>query len=146
MATRKLRTSALLNRISQTSDIRDCLAKNEEQMRLPDFSAFITALCKQRGVAPQRIIERANIENSFGHQLFKGTRKASRDTVLLLAFGFEADVQLTQELLRHGRLAQLYPRVKRDAALIYCFSHGLNVIEAQALLQELELPLLGGSK
>ena len=113
---------------------------------MPEFSAFITALSKQRGIAPQRIIEKANIENSFGHQLFKGTRRASRDTVLLLAFGFEADLELAQELLRNARMAQLYPRVKRDAALIYCFSHHMSAIEAQALLQELALPLLGGNK
>ena len=115
-------------------------------MNTPAFSAYITALCAGRGLVPQRVITKADLENSYGHQLFKGSRKPSRDTVIKLAFGFDADLELTQEMLKYSRTVPLYPRVKRDAVLIYCLKHRLSLLEAQALLQELEMPLLGGER
>lgn len=114
-------------------------------MQLQSFSEYITKLCKNQGQVPERIIKRANIERSFGHQLFKGTRKPSRDTVLQLAFGFDADVDTAQELLKHAGMSALYPRIKRDAAIIYCLHNHFTIVETQSVLNELELPLIGGS-
>jgi len=146
MPTAKLRTSGLLNRLNQASDPKQFFASNEEHMNMPAFSAFIAELARSKSVSHQKVISLGNIENSFGHQVFKGTRNPSRDTVIAIAFGFEADLTLAQELLKHARCAQLYPRVPRDAALIYCFQHKIGIVDAQCLLSELELPLLGGGK
>lgn len=146
MPTAKLRTSGLLNRLNQASDPKQFFASNEEHMNMPAFSAFIAELARSKSVSHQKVISLGNIENSFGHQVFKGTRNSSRDTVIAIAFGFEADLTLAQELLKHARCAQLYPRVPRDAALIYCFQHKIGIVDAQCLLSELELPLLGGGK
>jgi hypothetical protein len=114
-----------------------------EQMQFSPFCAFITQLSRARGELPEHIIKRANIERSFGHQIFKGTRNPSGDTVLQLAFGFEADTETAQELLKHARMSALYPRVKRDMAILYCLHNRYTVVEAQRVLMELELPLIG---
>jgi hypothetical protein len=37
----------------------------------------------------------------------------------------------------------LYPRFKRDAAIVYCINHQLNVDKTQALLYDLKLHVLG---
>lgn len=142
----QIRTSALFRNIFKTSNIREFIAQNSEEMRLPAFSEYISELCKVRSEVPERVIKRANIERSFGHQLFKGTKNPSRDTVLQLAFGFEADVDTTQELLKYARVSALYPRVKRDAAIIYCLHHRFSVVETQNILHDMKLPLIGGGK
>lgn len=110
---------------------------------LPPFSEFITDLASEREEVPERIIDRANLSKSFGHQLFNGRRKPSRDSVLQLAFGFEADYELAQELLKVARKSQLHPRVRRDVVIIYCLQHRYTVVDAQIALDKYGLPLLG---
>jgi hypothetical protein len=92
---------------------------------------------------PEHIIQRAGLEKSFGHQLFSGRRTPSRDTVLQLAFGFSLSVTDTQELLKVARKSPLYPRVKRDSAIIYRLYHGKSFVDTQIILHDLDLPILG---
>lgn len=142
----QVRTSALFRMLFKTSSIKEFMEKNEAEMHLPSFNEYLSGLCADRGEVPERIIKRANIERSFGHQLFKGTKKPSRDTVLQLAFGFEADVDTAQELLKHAGMSALYPRVKRDAAIIYCLHNRFTIVETQNVLHDMKLPLIGGGK
>lgn len=146
MESKQARTSALFRCLFKTSNIKEFIEKNEDEMKMLSFSEYISALSEKKGEVPERIIKRANIERSFGHQLFKGTRKPSRDTVLQLAFGFEADTDTSQELLKHAGMSALYPRLKRDAAILYCLHNRYTIIEAQNILNEMNLPLLGGGK
>ena len=142
----QVRTSTLFRSLFKTSSIKEFMEQNADEMRLPSFSEYITGLCDKKGEVPERIIRRANIERSFGHQLFKGTKKPSRDTVLQLAFGFETDVDTAQELLKHAGMSALYPRVKRDTAILYCLHNRFTIVETQNMLHEMELPLIGGGK
>ena len=141
-----VRTSALFRMLFKTSNIKEFMEKNADEMCLPTFSEYITGLCEDNGEVPERVIKRANIERSFGHQLFKGTKKPSRDTVLQLAFGFEANVDAAQELLKYAGMSALYPRVKRDAAIVYCLHNRFTIVETQNVLHDMKLPLIGGGK
>lgn len=142
----QIRTSTLFRLLFKTSDIKGFMEENADEMRLTSFNEYISGLCAYRGEVPERIIKRANIERSYGHQLFKGTKKPSRDTVLQLAFGFEADEYVAQELLKHSGMSALYPRVKRDAAILYCLHNHFTIVEAQNVLHDMKLPLIGGGK
>lgn len=143
---KQVRTSTLFQMLFKTSNIKELMEKSADEMRLPSFSEYITGLCADSGEVPERVIKRANIERSFGHQLFKGTKKPSRDTVLQLAFGFGADVDAAQEILKYAGMSALYPRVKRDAAIIYCLHNRFAIVEAQNVLHDMKLPLIGGGK
>ncbi|NLT97588.1 MAG: hypothetical protein GXW96_05435 [Christensenellaceae bacterium] len=142
----QVRTSTLFRLLFKTSNIKKFMEKNTDEMQLPSFSEYISRLCADRGEVPEKVIKRANIERSFGHQLFKGTKKPSRDTVLQLAFGFVADVDTAQKLLKYARMSTLYPRVKRDAAILYCLHNRFTIMEAQNVLHDMKLPLIGGGK
>ena len=63
------------------------------------------------------------------HQIFAGRRKPSRNRLLCLCFGLEASVEETQELLKLCGMAQLYPKLKRDAIIYYGLLHGLKLFE-----------------
>lgn len=142
----KISTSRLLQLLFKAPNIEQFIESNEGEMQLQSFSEYITELYKKQGKVAERIIKRANIERSFGHQIFKGARKPSRDTVLQLAFGFEADIKIAQELLKHAGMSTLYPRIKRDTAVIYCLHHHFSVVETQQVLHEMGLPLLGNGE
>ncbi len=140
-----VKTSRLLSRIFKASSMNQFLENNADYLHIPAFQEYLSALCKQRGEVPERVIKRATLERSFGHQLFTGRRNPSRDTVLMLAFGFEADVETAQELLKIARQSSLYPRAKRDAVIIYCLHRHMCIAEAQIMLHDLNLPTLGGT-
>ena len=140
-----LSTSALGEQIFTSSSIEEIYRQHDNQAAMPSFSEYISSLCKQRGEVPERIIKKANVERAFGHAIFRGDRNPSRNTVLQLAFGFDADVDLAQSLLKHAGHSALYPRVPRDAVISYCLYHHMGFMNTQHILLELDLPLMGGA-
>lgn len=138
-------TSTLWASLFKASSVQTYLENNDAELGLPTFAQYISSLCQERGEVPERIIKRAGIERAFGHQIFRGARNPSRDTVLQLAFGFEADIEQAQSLLRHAGHCGLYPRIKRDATVCYCLKNGYSLMETQHMLTDLELPMIGGA-
>lgn len=139
-----IRTSALMGRLFKTRNLPTFIRQNEPYMHSVSFSAYITQLCAQRRLVPERIVKLSQIERTYGHQIFNGTRNPSRDKVLQLAFGFALDVEQTQKLLRAADKSPLYPKIKRDAVILHCLTHGKNLFEAQDALAAFDLTLLGG--
>ena len=142
----KLNTSMLLHKLFDSYDIESYVDSNSKELGLPPFHAIITDICSETGETHEKIIRQSGIERSYGHQLFSGRRKPSRDKVLQLAFGFGFDVDATQDFLKLAQKSLLYPRIIRDAAIIKCLSEGKNVFEAQQMLDALGLTMLGGDK
>lgn len=121
-------------------------AENNAALELPAFSEYVTELCRAKGKKPAHVLNRCSIDSSYGHRLFAGGRNPSRDTVLQLAFGLELDADEAQQLLKVARAAPLHPRVKRDAVIAFCLHRQMSLFEAQQLLSENGLPILGGKK
>ncbi len=138
------RTSSLLRRLFNTSDLEEFMANNAGEMEIPPFHVYITDLCRSQGWIPEQIIRLSAIERSYGHQLFNGTRKPSRDKVIQLAFGLGLDLDSTQKLLQIAQKNPLYPKIKRDAAIIFCINNQKDILETQSVLLNLGLTLLGG--
>ena len=139
-------TSAFLRKLIKTSDLEGFIQRHEGEMEPPEFHVFINDLCTASGQVPEHVIIRADIERTYGHQLFNGTRNPSRDKVIQLAFGMGLDVDAAQKLLQIAQFSPLYAKLKRDAAILYCLEHRLDIQELQSLLQTLGLTLLGKRK
>ena len=139
----KISTSTLLSKLFKTRNIGRFMEHYCSQMESQPFSTYLGRLCEQRGVLPAHVIQRSGIERTFGHQLFNGRRTPSRDKVIQLAFGFGMDYDETQALLKNARKSALYPKIRRDAVIIYALLQNLSVIDLQDTLSELSLPVLG---
>ena len=140
----RITTDELLALLFKERNLEQFLQRNESAYLTASFSDYLNTWCKKHVEVPEQVIRRANLEKSYGHQLFSGKRNPSRDTVLQLAFAMDADLPQAQEMLRIARRSPLYPRIKRDAVLIYCLHNHISLVDAQIILQDLELPLLGG--
>lgn len=141
---KRIRTSTLLHRLFKAPNLEGFMEGNATAMEIPAFNVYISELCRKMEQVPERVIRQASIERTYGHQLFNGTRKPSRDKVIQLAFGFGLDVDGTQKLLKAAQKNPLYPRIKRDAAILYCISHHIGIVETQSMLNDMGLTLLGG--
>lgn len=146
-STNKSPTIALLKKLFNTPDLEIFMECNEQSMQVPPFHTYITEICEEKGEIPEHIIARSAINRTYGHQLFNGTRKPSRDKVIQLAIGFGLDFNETQKLLQVAQKSILYPKIKRDAAIIHCILHKQDIFETQAALQALEItPLSKGER
>ena len=143
MPDKKISTSNLLQRLFKTTNIKSFIKRYDKQIAYMPFNAYLANLCEMRDTVPERVIKKSGIERTYGHQLFSGRRKPSRDKVIQLAFGFDMDYDEIQEFLKTARKSLLYPKIKRDAVIIYALKRKLSIDSVQATLLELELPVLG---
>lgn len=134
----------MFRKLFNTTDIEEFIESNSHELEVPPFHEYISKVCKEKGMVPEQVIKHASIERTYGHQLFNGTRKPSRDKAIQLAFGLDLDLEATQKLLLIAQKSLLYPKIKRDAAIIFCFNNHKDIFETQSLLESLELTLLGG--
>ena len=107
------------------------------------FPDYIIQMCLDREEPREHVIKRSGINRTYGHQLFNGTRKPSRDKVIQLAIGFGLNIEQTQQLLKSAQESPLTPRVKRDAAILYCIMHHFDFSETQKLLVGFDMAVLG---
>ena len=80
-------TDELLARLFKSTNLKDFLGDGVIPQP-PLFHEYLRQLCRDRGEIAERVIKRAGIDRTYGHQLFSGRRKPSRDKVIQLAFGF----------------------------------------------------------
>ena len=132
-------TQELLKKLYKSS-LNDYL---DRDVSMPSFHDYISQMCLDREETREHIIKRSGINRTYGHQLFNGTRRPSRDKVIQLAIGFGLDIEQTQQLLKSAQESPLTPRVKRDAAILYCMMHHLDISETQKLLAGFDMSVLG---
>ncbi|HCU56964.1 MAG TPA: transcriptional regulator [Anaerolineaceae bacterium] len=132
-------TITLLKKLFNSPDLEIFMESNESEMTTLPFHAFLSGICTEKGEIPEHIIRRSAIDRTYGHQLFNGTRRPSRDKVLQLAIGLELNFDETQKLLQVAQKSSLYPKIKRDAAIIHCIRNKKEINETQAVLQALGL-------
>ena len=62
--------------------------------------------------------------------------------MIQLSLGLSLDLRMTNNLLSLSNNGMLYPKVKRDALLIYCVENHKSVYETNECLMEYGLELL----
>ena len=143
-ADKRLTTDQLLALLFKEQNIGHFLQRDETSFLLPSFGEYMNDWCIRHGQVPEKVILRANLDKSYGHQHFNGKRNPSRDTVIQLAFAIGADLPQAQEMLKIARKSILYPRIKRDSVIIYCLHNSISLADTEIILYDLGLPLLGG--
>lgn len=136
-------TNTLLRRIVKGRDFQEILEADSQAFEERSVSEYLRSLCEERGLVSEQVIKKAQIDRTYGHQIFNGTRIPSRDKLIQLAFGFELTLDETQKLLKIAGKSMLYAKIKRDAVCIFGISHKRSIMEVQYLLTSLGLPLLG---
>ena len=142
-STPNIPTSTLMKKLFKTAGLKSFMADYDGVFVTEDFATHLKELCAARYLSCAQVIHSCGIDRTYGYQLFSGVRQPSRDKVIQLAFGFPLSIEETQELLRIAGKSPLYPKIKRDAAILYCLRHRVGFCDVQATLQELNLPLIG---
>lgn len=85
-----------------------------------DLATYLNELLLAKGRRRVEVVRAAELNETFGYQIFKGQRGAGRDTVLRLAFALGCDLVETRRLLQAAGVNELYCKDRRDAIIIFC--------------------------
>ena len=129
-------TSELQNSMMEHTNLDRFLAENRENFQNNTVPELLLHMIEKKGISKAVLAKQAGMSEVYLHQVFAGRRNPSRSRVLCICFGLNATLDETQELLKQCSLAQLYPREKRDAIIIYGLLHGLSLFEVNDKLFE----------
>lgn len=135
--TEDLSTGSLIKLLEQEPDAGRQLLLGAALPPPASFAAKLKALLKARRITVPQLILAADLGRSYTYQLLRGERRAGRDVVLRVALALRLPVEEAQRLLTLSGNSVLYPRVRRDAALVYALGRGLSLAEAEELLARL---------
>lgn len=109
-----------------------------EQFSLPPLPEYLRGLLAERGATVGDVVVRCGLDRSYAYQLFNGTRRPTRNFLLLLSLALGLEEPEAQRLLKIAGRPPLYARDRRDAGVLYALSHGLSPEETDSLLRGME--------
>ena len=125
----KKNTDGLQQELMDSPDLEQFLSQNQEQFVNKSVSELLNHLFEKKYISKAALAKQSGMSEIYLHQIFAGRRNPSRNRLLCLCFGLDASVEETLELLKLCGMAQLYPKLKRDAIIYYGLLHGLPLFE-----------------
>ena len=122
-------TEDMLAELLGAPDPRAFVKKPEVGER--SLSAYLNELLEAKGLKRAAVVRAADLNETFGYQVFTGARKASRDNLIKLAFALNCTLREANRLLKAGGANELYCKNRRDAIIIFSLTHGATLQQAE---------------
>ena len=126
---KKKETDNLQQELMDSPDLTRFLSQNQDQFVNKSTAELLNLLFEKKNISKAALAKQSGMSEIYLHQIFAGRRNPSRNRLLCLCYGLEASIEETQELLKLCGMAQLYPKLKRDAIIYYGLRHKLNLFE-----------------
>ena len=111
-------TNQLMDELIKAHNIVDYLKENSIYMVENELPTYLTNILKKKNLVKSSVIKKSELSEVMGYQIFSGTRKPSRDSLLSICIAMDLDIDETQEILKIAQFAMLYPKQKRDCIII----------------------------
>ncbi len=131
-----LNTADLLRLLRENGDFAQALEHGEHAINNPSLVMQLLLHQKESGLSIAQIADTAMLSQSFAYQIFGGIRNPGRNTVICIACVMHLSLDSVQRLLTLSQKGELYPRVRRDAAIIFAIEHNYSLIQMEDLLQK----------
>ncbi len=135
-------TEDLLARLLASPDPESYLEQGATIDReLPDY---LNELLAEKGLKRADVIRASGVNGTVVYDIFAGKSRPGRDNAVMLAFGLQCTWREAQRLLRLAGVSELWPKVRRDAIVLWCLKSGLTREECDDQLYHFgERTLLG---
>jgi len=138
MSSEKKTTEELFELIQKSPKVfADALKDAEHDEKFVSISEYLSTLLEEHRMSMQDLIVKSLLSKSFVYQIFSGERNPGRDILLRIAFAMRLSLNETQELLKIGQKGILYPKVRRDAAIICCLERNMTLDETDEFLDSI---------
>lgn len=122
-------TDGLIQELMDAPNLDQFLSENRDNFQSGSIQELLNRLFLKRDISKAALAKQSGMSEVYLHQVFAGRRNPSRDRLIGLCFGLSATLEEAQELLKQCGLAQLYPKVRRDAIIIYGLVNGLSLFD-----------------
>lgn len=129
-------TEELTNEIANSNTMEHWSEEKTDSIDEITLAEYLERMLEKYHLQKKEVIIQAQLDTTYGYQIFQGKKNPTRDVLLKLAFGFPLTVDETKRLLYYGNAGTLYPRVKRDAFIMYALHQKFNVKKANDYLYE----------
>lgn len=99
----------------------------EHRLEARTLSDYLQQLLDEKGLERVSVVRKAGLNETFGYQIFMGSRNASRNKVLQLAFAMDLSLKEANRLLQAAGVNELYCKDRRDAIIIFCLDRGYTL-------------------
>jgi hypothetical protein len=121
------KTDELMQILRQKPDADHYMDEYQDELLHQSLTEFLEALLDEKGLSKAEVIRGADIDRTYGYQIFDGRHTPTRDKLIRLAFGLHLTIPQTQQLLKTAQMSPLYPRVARDVLILECLFQGKDV-------------------
>ncbi len=91
------------------------------------LSEYLQRLLEEKHLERAQVVRMANLNETFGYQIFKGERNPSRNKVLQIAFAMALSLRETNRALSAASVNALNCKNRRDAIIIFCIDRGCSL-------------------
>lgn len=130
-------TFALIRILSEAASLEQSLEELGKSVDNFSLTDLLLEYQVRFGLGVGEIADRALLSKSYTYQVFSGVRNPGRNAVLCIARVMGANLHETRKLLRLAHKGDLYPRIRRDAAIIFGIQHNYGLMRLDALLLDI---------
>ena len=120
-------TNNLRQKLMEAPSLDQFLSENQDSFNRDSICELLNRLFQKRRISKATLAKQSGMSEVYFHQVFSGRRNPSRNRLLCLCFGLNASLEETQELLKQCGFAQLYPKDRRDAIILYGILNGMDL-------------------
>ena len=118
-------TEEVLQELLEAPSIDSFIAEHE----FPSctLAEYLQQLLEQKHLERARVVRMADLNETFGYQIFTGARNPSRNKVLQIAFAMALTLKETNRALSASGASTLNCKNRRDAIIIFCLDRGCSL-------------------
>lgn len=91
------------------------------------LASYLQELLEAKGLKQSRVVRMADLNETYGYQIFTGARHPTRNKVLQIAFAMALTLRETNRALGLAGVACLTCKDRRDAIISYCIDRGCSL-------------------
>ena len=118
-------TEGLLDELLSAPNLEAYLDSHDFGKRT--LSEYLQRLLEEKHLERAQVVRMANLNETFGYQIFKGERNPSRNKVLQIAFAMALSLRETNRALSAAGVNALNCKNRRDAIIIFCIDRGCSL-------------------
>ena len=128
--------------LQDTRSLQHFLDDHETDFLNITLTQYLALLLERHQLSRQAVFAASNLDRSLAYQIFNGSRRPSRNALLSIALGMHLTLPETQRLLKIAQRGELYPKNRRDAAILFCIFQRMSLIDTELLLDSIGEPCL----
>ena len=121
---------------NENCKIDEYLKGNGESFVYDKIKDFWEAAIEKSGYSKSNIINKSDFSYCYFYDVINGRKIPGRDKIIRLILTMHLSVDECQEALRISGRSALYPRIRRDAIILFAISNGYSIYQLSELLAD----------